>query len=325
MHDGYNDTSFEAFLSTLPKAKGGYFDNRYMDNAMKNINSIVPINESLNIKQPTTLIAKILTIAKVIRPYIYTSTFNKIKSRRELKNKFETRLRESITELFGYDMTNIPSGFTSPIINTGKKYMVLLDMESDVKNLSDTIRESKNLNSYITTASLIDPGRHKLKHYVISKNVIALRSWLTSQVQNLDYKTRYHVGPINMILKDKSGRTFLNVKLAINLRGIKQTNIANISNDSFFTLTLNNKEVTIKTTSGNARAGGLEENMGKFMGDALQYMTVIVQNNTRNRDRVFASGDGNACFMYTHLCNCIGQKPRIIIDKTTSVAYHGLD
>jgi hypothetical protein len=69
----------------------------------------------------------------------------------------------------------------------------------------------------------------------------------------------------------------------------------------------------------------VEFKLGKFMGDALQYMTVIVQNNTRERNRVFASGDGNACFMYMHLCKCIGQTPRIIIDNTQFTTYHGIE
>jgi len=55
--------------------------------------------------------------------------------------------------------------------------------------------------------------------------------------------------------------------------------------------------------------------MGKFMGDALQYMVVAIQNKYRGRERYFASGDGSACFMYVYFCNKLNIKPKLIIDK----------
>ena len=326
-HDKYINTSFEAFLPTLG-GKKGYFDNKYINNSWKIIKDIVPENMNNNYTNRNTLIARILSTVKVIRPYIYTSTFKQIKTTGGLKGKFETPLRDAITKLLGYQMTIIPIGSTSPSINATNKHMVLLDMESEGQNISQLINASKKLNPYLASASLIDPGRHYLKYYNLVKDIRSIRSWFEYANQNesfLNFNTRYHVGPTNMILKDSNGNIFLNVNLTVNVSGVKQTNLSKISNDSFFTLTLNNKEVNMGTTAGNAKNAGLKSNMGKFMGDALQYMTVIVQNNTRSRNRVFASGDGNACFMYTHLCKCIGQTPRIIIDKGGAVVYHGID
>ena len=206
--------------------------------------------------------------------------------------------------------------------------MVLLDMENDQQRLSRTINNSPNLYPYLASASLIDPGRFKLGYYELANDITRIRSWIAEEKRNqtfLEFNTRYHVGPTNMILKDSRGNTFLDVNLTVNLRGVAQTNLNKINNNSFFTLKLNGKEVQIRTAKKNAKGAGVEFKLGKFMGDALQYMTVIVQNNTRERNRVFASGDGNACFMYMHLCKCIGQTPRIIIDNTQFTTYHGIE
>ena len=54
--------------------------------------------------------------------------------------------------------------------------------------------------------------------------------------------------------------------------------------------------------------------MGKFMGDALQYMTVSVQNTYRKKPRFFASGDGSACFMNAYFCQKLNIPLRLIID-----------
>jgi len=54
--------------------------------------------------------------------------------------------------------------------------------------------------------------------------------------------------------------------------------------------------------------------MGKFMGDALQYMTVAVQNTYRGKPRYFASGDGSACFMNAYFCQKLKIPIRLIID-----------
>ena len=347
-HDDYNETSFETFLQTLKKGKKGYFDNRYIEESLKIMKSIVPENPNNNIKSivpeypnQNTLISKIINKINAIRPFIYDSTFRELqktaaksKSKNKtpkLKGKFETVLRDNITELLGYTLnTNkkMPSNASRPSINAKNKHMVLLDMEGPQQRLSRTINNSPNLYPYLASASLIDPGRFKLGYYELTNDITRIRSWIAEEKRNetfLDFNTRYHVGPTNMILKDSDGNTFLNVNLTVNLRGVAQNRINKVNNNSFFTLKVNDKEVEIRTAKKNAKGAGIEFKMGKFMGDALQYMTVIVQNNTRSRNRVFASGDGNACFMYMHLCKCIGQTPRIIIDNTSSTTYHGIE
>ena len=332
-HDDYNETSFEAFLPTLV-GNEGYFENRYITNSWNIMKSIVPENPNNNINK-NTLISKIINKVPVIRRYIYNSTFRKIpttgKSPPTLKGRFETVLRESITELLGYtlkDNRTRANNISRPSINTNKKHMVLLDMENDQQRLSRTINNSPNLYPYLASASLIDPGRFKLGYYELANDITRIRSWIAEEKRNqtfLEFNTRYHVGPTNMILKDSRGNTFLDVNLTVNLRGVAQNRLNKINNNSFFTLKLNGKEVQIRTAKKNAKGANVDFKLGKFMGDALQYMTVIVQNNTRERNRVFASGDGNACFMYMHLCKCIGQTPRIIIDNTQFTTYHGIE
>ena len=341
-HDDYNETSFETFLPTLA-GKNGYFKNRYITNSWNTMKSIVPenLNEKIKNINQDKLISKIINKINAIRPFIYDKTFKELqntaaksKSKNKtpkLKGRFETVLRVNITELLGYKLNSnkIMSGNASrPSINANNKHMVLLDMEGPQQRLSRTINNSPNLYPYLASASLIDPGRFKLGYYELANDITHIRSWVAEEKRNqtfLDFNTRYHVGPTNMILKDSAGNTFLNVNLTVNLRGVAQNKINKVNNNSFFTLKLNDKEVDIRTAAKNAKGAGIEIKMGKFMGDALQYMTVIVQNNTRSRNRVFASGDGNACFMYMHLCKCIGQTPRIIIDNTSYTTYHGIE
>jgi hypothetical protein len=337
-HDEYNETSFETFLQTLKKGNGGYFDGGYIENSWEIMKSIVPENPINNINQDT-LISKIINKINAIRPFIYDKTFKELqkttaKSKNKtpkLKGRFETVLRDNITELLGYTLnTNktMSSNASRPIINANNKHMVLLDMEGPQQRLSRTINNSPNLYPYLASASLIDPGRFKLGYYELANDITHIRSWIAEEKRNqtfLDFNTRYHVGPTNIIFKDSKGNIFLDVNLTVNLRGVAQNNVKKVNNNSFFTLKLNDKEVEIRTAAKNAKGAGIKTKMGKFMGDALQYMTVIVQNITRGRNRVFASGDGNACFMYMHLCKCIGQKPRIIIDHTTYTTYHGIE
>ena len=335
-HDDYNETSFETFLPTLA-GNEGYFQNRYITNSWNIMKSIVPENPNNNINQ-NTLISKIINKINAIRPFIYDKTFKKEQEKAansksknktpKLKGKFETVLRDNITELLGYTMNTGNTTKQLPSINANNKHMVLLDMEGGEQRLSRTINNSPNLYPYLATASLIDPGRFKLLYYVLTNDITHIRNWIAEEKRNealLDFNTRYHVGPTNIIFKDSRGNTFLDVNLTVNLRGVAQNNITKVNNNSFFTLKLNNKEVDIRTAAKNAKGAGIKTKMGKFMGDALQYMTVIVQNITRGRNRVFASGDGNACFMYMHLGKCIRQEPRIIIDHTTYTSYHGIE
>ena len=343
-HDEYNETSFQSFLPTLA-GNEGYFENRYITNSWNIMKSIVPENETININQ-NTLISKIINKVPVIREFIYDSTFTKklqnaakkknpktgkSKAPPTLKQRFETVLRDSIPELLGYELKDNrgnKNNISRPSINTNNKHMVLLDMENDQQRLSKTINNSPNLYPYLASASLIDPGRFKLGYYVLTDDITRIRTWIAEKNRNqkiLNFNTRYHVGPTNMILKDKGGKTFLDVNLTVNLRGVAQNKLNKVNNNSFFSLKVNGKEVKIRTAKKNAKGAGVEFKMGKFMGDALQYMTVIVQNNTRERNRVFASGDGNACFMYMHLCKCIDQTPRIIIDNTQFTTYHGIE
>ena len=80
----------------------------------------------------------------------------------------------------------------------------------------------------------------------------------------------------------------------------------------FFEIMVNDKKIDQGSKKKNAVTP--QSNMGKFMGDALQYMIVAIQNKYRGKERYFASGDGPACFMYAYFCTKIGVQPKLIID-----------
>ena len=133
-------------------------------------------------------------------------------------------------------------------------------------------------------------------------------------------------------IKTKNGKNnnnlpFFEINLSIKQGGPSITNEGRVSTSDFFDLKVNGEKVRQGATAANARNGPSkpraknfvikkpEAKMGKFMGDALQYMVVAIQNKYRGRERYFASGDGSACFMYVYFCNKLNIKPKLIIDK----------
>ena len=98
---------------------------------------------------------------------------------------------------------------------------------------------------------------------------------------------------------------------------------------------INDKAVLLGATAKNAGGRGANQSnassqamMGKFMGDALQYMVVAIQNKYRGKNRIFASGDGSACFMYAFMCKKLGIPPRLLVDlggSNMKTTYVGLN
>ena len=195
---------------------------------------------------------------------------------------------------------------------------VSLDQESGDKILSKTITNTPKFRPYITTASLIDPGKHMLSSGAGSSDrLLLLNAMKTNNMNFLDnLQCHYHVGPVKFVIRNGS-LNFLKVDLSIRKGGPPTNKPGKMPTLDFFQLKINETN----RQSGEIIQGGKKKNatdplskMGKFMGDALQYMTVSVQNIYRKKPRYFASGDGSACFMNAYFCHKLNIPLRLIID-----------
>ena len=256
-----------------------------------------------------------------------------------LSGNFEKELKLGIKEILNTQQTNeiYSGGEISNLKKSGVK-IVSLDMEADGDILSEAITKTPDFRPYITVANLIDPGKHMNKTSAGRKDVQLVLSAMESGKVDLLNKLQcqYYIGPLNFTIMDKiktkNGKNnnnlpFFEINLSIKQGGPSITNEGRVSTSDFFDLKVNGEKVRQGATAANARNGPSkpraknfvikkpEAKMGKFMGDALQYMVVAIQNKYRGRERYFASGDGSACFMYVYFCNKLNIKPKLIIDK----------
>ena len=241
-------------------------------------------------------------------------------SKTSLAGNFESVLKMGIEEILNIKQSDsIYTG--SREINNLKRngiHEVSLDQESDEIVLSRAITNTPSFRPYITTANLIDPGKHMLASSAGSDDrTLLLNAIRTQNIKILDnLKCHYHIGPVKFVIRN-SNLNFLKVDLSIRKGGPPKTNSGRMPTLDFFQIKINKTD----QQSGEIIQGGKKKNaknsaskMGKFMGDALQYMTVSVQNTYRGKPRYFASGDGSACFMNAYFCHKLNIPLRLIID-----------
>ena len=242
-------------------------------------------------------------------------------SKTSLASNFETILKMGIEKILDIKQSDYIYTGTWEINKLKQGNMiheVSLDQESGDKILSKTITNTPKFRPYITTASLIDPGKHMLDSGAGSTDrLLILNAMKTKNMNFLDnLQCHYHVGPVKFVIRN-GGLNFLKVDLSIRKGGPPIKKEGSMPTLDFFQLKINETN----QQSGEIIQGGIKKNatnppskMGKFMGDALQYMTVSVQNTYRKKPRYFASGDGSACFMNAYFCHKLNIPLRLIID-----------
>jgi len=242
-------------------------------------------------------------------------------SKTSLANNFETILKMGIEKILDIKQSDYIYTGTWEINKLKQGNMiheVSLDQESGDKILSKTITNTPKFRPYITTASLIDPGKHMLVSGAGSTDRLLLLNAMKKQNMNFldNLQCHYHIGPVKFVIRN-GGLNFLKVDLSIRKGGPPIKREGSMPTLDFFQLKINETN----QQSGEIIQGGIKKNatnppskMGKFMGDALQYMTVSVQNTYRKKPRFFASGDGSACFMNAYFCHKLNIPLRLIID-----------
>ena len=247
----------------------------------------------------------------------------------KLKETFEKALKTNIGKILGLKTSNIGitrTGLSSQIKGTQTR-LVSLDYQSPFATLDAFINKTSQFRPYITAGNMIDPGKYMLKSSTYKNDIAMLTRVLRTKnpeimnnKNNAALEAYYHVGPLNFSLKN-NGQDFFKVNLNIRKEG-PGNNTKNSHSGDFFDLKINNKAILLGATAKNAGGRGANNRsnassqamMGKFMGDALQYMVVAIQNKYRGKNRIFASGDGSACFMYAFMCIKLDIPPRLLVD-----------
>ena len=261
----------------------------------------------------------------------------------KLKETFEKVLKTNIGKILGVNTSNLGitrTGLSSKMKGTQTR-LVSLDYQSNFGTIDAFINKTSQFRPYVTAGNMIDAGKHMLKSSVYKNDVAMLTRVLTTKKpeimnnkNNAALEAHYHVGPLNFSIKN-NGQDFFKVNLNIRKEG-PGNNTNNSYSGDFFDLKINDKAVLLGATAKNAGGRGANNQsnaspqamMGKFMGDALQYMIVAIQNKYRGKNRIFGSGDGSACFMYAYMCKKLGIPPRLLVDVGGSnkiVTYVGLN
>jgi len=260
----------------------------------------------------------------------------------KLKGTFEKALKTNIGKILGLNTSNIGitrTGLSSQLKGTQTR-LVSLDYQSKFATIDKFIRETSQFRPYVTAGNMIDAGKHMLDSSTYKNDIAMLIRVLRTKdpkimnnKNNAALQAHYHVGPLNFSIKN-NGQDFFKVNLNIRKEG-PSNNTNNTYSGNFFDLKINDKAVLLGATAKNAGGRGANNRsnassqamMGKFMGDALQYMVVAIQNKYRGKNRIFASGDGSACFMYAYMCKKLGIPPRFLVDVGGSnkiVTYVGV-
>jgi hypothetical protein len=265
------------------------------------------------------------------------------KGYKTLKDTFEKVLKTNIDKLLGVKTSNIGikrTGLSSEL-NSKQTRLVSLDYQSPFGTIDAFINKTSQFRPYVTAGNMIDAGKHMLKSSVYKDDIAMLTRVLRTKKpeimnnkNNAALEAHYHVGPLNFSIKNNN-KDFFKVNLNIRKEG-PSNNTNNTYSGDFFDLKINDKAVLIGATAKNAGGRGANNQsnaspqamMGKFMGDALQYMVVAIQNKYRGKNRIFGSGDGSACFMYVYMCKKLDIPPRLLVDVGGSnkiVTYVGLN
>ena len=249
----------------------------------------------------------------------FGTSSSKPPAKTSLAGNFESDLKMGIEKILNIKQSDFIFTGSREINNLKRNgiHEVSLDMETDDMILSRTITNTPSFRPYVTTANLIDPGKYMLSIGAGSDDrTLLLNAMRTQNIQILDnLQSHYHIGPVKFVIRN-SKLNFLKVDLSIRKGGPPKTNNGRMPTLDFFELKIN--ESYIKQGEKKKGATTPSTKMGKFMGDALQYMTVAVQNTYRGKPRYFASGDGSACFMNAYFCQKLKIPIRLIIDTGIS-------
>lgn len=232
------------------------------------------------------------------------------------KGSFERKLKDNIGELFNINTISTISGSERfNVTNENKKIFAGIDQElRDNKPISGFVKGSNGIEPYISIGNLIDPGR-LMPLEGVSSEVTNIIYFLNNPSTDFKLKNKYDIGPLKLTLTIK-GTPFIDIDVSIN-KGIAQTRKNQIEKSSdYFSIQFNSVEINLGSTK-NAAKTDAKSAMGKFLGDALQYIIVNLRNKqSRQNIRAFGTGDGMAAVICAFFAKEVfDEDPVMILDS----------
>lgn len=185
--------------------------------------------------------------------------------------------------------TNVRPGFQSDLeeyfVNPNKKMRIMLDCETQQLISSSIIQPYKNIELLSTTASILNSG----------SNMCGFRARA-----NLSNKISGRVIRSTPFVYDMDDmEIYLNFTLDNNIKKTVYISVRHTRNK--VEIVLNGKDVISSSSKKKASAGNYYLKIGKFFGDFLQIVKVLINNKNDRIPTIFASFDMNACLIYKRL------------------------
>lgn len=213
-------------------------------------------------------------------------------------------LKDSIYVIFNISPPNIISSNTKlsrPLSGRPDYMYMYVDQETQItKPFTELIKGSSSvsglrfLQNFVTTGSLLDPGRKMIQGGVINE----IREFLQTISLNTKFtKLSYYIAPFKTQLLDKNGNPFFNINVDIR----KPT----AYDKPFIFISVNGVNVEFDVSKKKATNGTGSQKMGKFLGDNLPnfMLTHLNKNIPRSvyRPKFLGTGDGMNAVLYTYI------------------------
>ena len=184
---------------------------------------------------------------------------------------------------------NVRPGMQSDLrryfVNPNKKMRIMLDCETQSLISSSIIQPYKNIELLSTTASILNSGSNMCG--------FRARANLTNRISGQVIESTpfvYDMDDMDIYLKF----TFDNNNKKTVYISVRHTR-------NKVEIILNDKNVISSSSKKKASVGNYDLKIGKFFGDFLQIVKVLINNKNDRIPTIFASFDMNACVIYKRI------------------------
>ena len=184
---------------------------------------------------------------------------------------------------------NVRPGMQSDLrryfVNPNKKMRIMLDCETQSLISSSIIQPYKNIELLSTTASILNSGSNMCG--------FRARANLTNRISGQVIESTPFVYDMDDM------EIYLNFTLDNNIKKTVYISVRHTRNK--VEIVLNGKDVISSSSKKKASGGNYDLKIGKFFGDFLQIVKVLINNKNDRIPTIFASFDMNACVIYKRL------------------------
>lgn len=299
IHDKYIESTFSQWLELQINDSSSVFNNSkdLLGSFLRLANKgfIGPYFKSMfDIKLPTInniSTAKWSNVITKIKSNLNGTSFKKFPSgwERQFKVALITKNKCSIYE--GGELVG-----TKNFVNVGIDQEFSSNEERAITNLINT---SNKVDNFLTLGNILDPGRTMLPKGVSRE--------LSGMAKKTEPGSKYFIGPMDFKINDEKNNNVIHIEIKID------------ENDKISVL-LNDKTLRLPQSAGGAKKTiDQTEQISKYMGDALQYLILTVQDPVYTHENgavdysYFASGDSMALVGYDFYKTLLKNKQTLFI------------